>query len=205
MTDTLVALLGGTFDPVHLGHLAIAQTVLDQTPCQTVQFVPCQRSALRQQPQASATQRKAMLDLATQHHAQWSVNDIELMRPAPSYTIDTLKELHKSAPHTTWCWVMGADAWAHIEQWKNWQVILQYSHILVINRPGYTKNKHLMQTDGQLLSVQPHGLIIDLNMPEQPISATAIRERLAHKTTCPHSLPQEVRAYIKKQKLYGSL
>ena len=130
-----IGLLGGTFDPIHNGHLAIAAAEQQQQQLDQVQFIPCPTPPHRQTPSASIEHRINMIKLAIADQPQFQLNELELQRSGPSYTIDTLIALAK--PNQCLYFIMGADNYLKFEQWHRWQEIPQYCQLLVYNRPGY--------------------------------------------------------------------
>lgn len=106
----LQGVFGGAFDPIHNGHLAVAEYLTEHCHLSQIQFVPCLLPPHRQQPRATAQQRLSMLRLALENHPRWIANDIDYQRPAPSYMVDTLTILRRRQPHTPWCLILGMDA-----------------------------------------------------------------------------------------------
>jgi len=134
---SLIGLLGGTFDPIHKGHINIATALMQQLDFAQVQFIPCQRSPHREQPIASAEDRLAMIKLAIEPYDRFTVNTIEIKKPGPSYTIDTLRSIHAEQPNKALCFILAMDAFAHFNQWRQWQEILNHCHLIVVNRPWF--------------------------------------------------------------------
>ena len=191
-----IAIIGGTFDPIHNGHLQLAKTILEKTPCEHVQFLPCHLPVHRGPTQATAQQRREMIELAIAPYPQFSLNDSELKQNQPSYTINTLKHL----PQPIY-FCMGIDAFAKLSTWYQWEHLLYYCHLIIANRPGYTLEEN---TPEYLLLEQEknHGRILMLNMPPMDISATLIRQKIQQGESLEQLLPLEVNDYIKQKKLY---
>jgi len=187
-----VGILGGTFDPIHNGHLEIANCALKQLPLDEIQFIPCNLPAHRATPLASSKDRLAMVKLATENNPKFTVNALELERPGPSYTIETVKALKK--PNQKLYFIIGADGYVSFKKWYHWQEIPNYCELVVYNRPGYD------------ISAIHHPEISDqvtiLNMPPCDISASKIRQLIQEKTYVANALPKEVYQYISDKKLY---
>ena len=129
-----IGIFGGTFDPVHVGHLAIAQAALDSAGLDRVVFVPARRSPLKTSgPIASEEDRFAMLQAAVKDEPRFSVSRVELDRPGPSFTVDTLEALAKEGELAL---ILGSDALADLEKWRSPERIRALASILVARRPG---------------------------------------------------------------------
>ena len=209
----ITALLGGTFDPVHCGHLAIAEYLSTQWSLTDIQFIPCLLPPHRQPPQASAKQRLDMLKLAIAKHSGWIVNEIDYQRPPPSYMIDTLHLLRQQQPKISWCLILGMDAFAQFNHWRAWSDILNLVHLIVINRPGYelpaANWSQELLARAQIDSVNYfrshlYGGILLANMPPSPVSATDIRKSYYANAGRKLYLPTSVAKYIEGHQLYKS-
>ncbi len=209
MSYPIIGVLGGTFDPVHYGHLALADYLFKHLPLSQIQFIPCLSPPHRQPPQASPEHRLAMLKLAIANHPKWLANDIDYHRPAPSYMVDTLRILRQQQPHISWCLILGMDAFAQFNQWHQWQSILQLAHLIVVNRPGYELepwSQDFLKTSQvssiEYLKKHLYGGVLLENMMPNPSSATAIRHDLQSKRPPDIWLPPTVASYIQHHKLY---
>lgn len=205
-----IGVFGGTFDPIHNGHLAVAEYLFTHCPLAEIQFVPCLQPPHRQLPQASPLQRLEMVRLAIADHPHWIANDNDFQRPAPSYMVDTLTWLRQQQPQTPWCLILGMDAFTHFNEWREWQKILTLAHLIVVNRPDFSLPaaewcQHLLaQTEvktNHALTQTLAGHILIQTMPPQSISATHIR----HQTNADwkNSLPPAVLHYIQQYHLYN--
>ena len=208
----LIALFGGTFDPIHLGHLHIAKQVYRLLPTQIVHFIPCNQPPHRATPQATAQDRLAMVQLAIQPYPYFVADDQEIKREGTSYTVDTLKTLRADHQNARFGLIIGSDAFSQFHQWHQWQLILQLTHLIVINRPGYNtlwtlplanlepdhKTANLLQ-----LIARPAGGIHQLIIPPSPISASSIREKIHNKQDVSNFLPATVLDYIQQHRLYN--
>jgi nicotinate-nucleotide adenylyltransferase len=204
-------ILGGTFDPIHCGHLAVADYVGKHCPLEKIHFIPCLEPPHRFKPQASAPQRLEMIKLAIADHPQWLANDIDYHRPGPSFMVDTLRILREQQPITPWCLILGMDVFNSFNQWREWQNILSLCHLIVVNRPGFSLPKapwtqDLMSksvvTDPQQLTTSSSGQLLIMDMDPCDISATQIRHHQINNLE--ETVPPAVFNYIKKHSLYNS-
>lgn len=210
---TLIALMGGTFDPVHIGHLRAAYEAA-QALNATVRLMPAQVPPHRPQPVASATQRLAMLEIAITGRPELAVDARELQRSGPSFTVDTLlalrTELGDARPIAL---IVGADAFAGLPSWNRWLQLFELAHIVVLNRPGAAiasdwpaelraQVGRRRCLDAAQLHTTASGMVFSLQITALAISATAVRESFSRGET-PHWLvPAEVLAYIEREHLY---
>lgn len=211
------AVFGGSFDPVHEGHLRTAETLRQQLQLPTLHLLPAARSPLK----AAATpdhHRLAMLQLAVADYPGLHIDDRELRRPPPSYTIDTLRELRRElGPDMPLVWVMGSDTLAGLAQWKGWQQLPQLAHLLLVKRPGApwpasgTVTEWLatlpVAASVDQLQCAPAGKQLRMALPPQPFSSTSLRDALLDRTPdspCPAGLPDSVWRYILRHHLYQS-
>ncbi|HMB55845.1 MAG TPA: nicotinate-nucleotide adenylyltransferase [Arenimonas sp.] len=207
-------LYGGTFDPVHTGHIAVATAARDALAGK-VYFLPSGDPPHRPAPGASAEQRVRMIALAIAGQENFFLDRRELERAGPSYTIDTLRELRgKLAPETPLAWLVGDDAFRQLATWHDWRSLFELCHFVIATRPGYA----LDDLHGDLaqmcagrwsdqpaaLSDQPAGRLYRLAMPLHPASASAIRRSLAAGRGDRGWLPPLVAEYVRKQGLYAA-
>ena len=207
-----VGILGGTFDPVHHGHLRLALECLHAADLAEISLIPAYTPPHRSTVSASATQRMDMLQLATNAADELITDDIEITRGGVSYTVETVQALRQHYGDTPICLIMGIDAFNSIDQWKQWELILDYVHIIVADRPHtestitnnsvaslYSSKSASNPTD---LQHAPAGRILMVNIPMLSISSTYIRHQFAN-GHIPHSLiPESVLAYITKEGIY---
>ena len=138
MIKKAIGVLGGTFDPVHFGHLRLAKCARDDFQLDEVHLLPCRVPALKPQPIATAQQRVDMLRLAIANEPGLVVDESELHRDGPSYTVDTLRALRvEVGPECAICLIMGMDAFLSLPAWHEWQEIIGLAHVIVMQRPGY--------------------------------------------------------------------
>ena len=210
----LRVLYGGTFDPVHDGHIAVALAAAHALDS-SVALLPSADPPHRAPPGASAEQRAAMLDLAVAGYPQLSVDRRELRRDGPSYTIDTLREVRAEIGSTApLVWLLGADAFRELQTWREWREFFVLTHFVVAVRPGHALDRldaELMQTtalrwivDIETLQSTPAGLLWKLDLPPQHEAANSVRERIAAGESWQDDVPPSVAAYISAYKLYVS-
>ncbi|HBS42551.1 MAG TPA: nicotinate (nicotinamide) nucleotide adenylyltransferase [Oceanospirillales bacterium] len=209
-----LALLGGTFDPVHIGHLRMA-IALRQHGFARVLMLPNQQSPHKQPSAASSEQRLAMLELALSSlqgsgldgiHA----SDLELQRPAPSYSVDTLRELRSEDPQRSLTWVMGSDAWNSVDRWHCAQEIPALANLLVVSRPGARLMREGFQgdllaeheCDAALLPQRLCGGIGLVTWPELDIASSDLRQAVKQGDNITFLTPDPVRDFILKHQLY---
>jgi len=214
--DPLVV-LGGTFDPVHYGHLRVAEEVRRTLAPAHVVLVPAKDPPHRAAPRASAADRVRMLELARGEFPALGIDTREIERAGKSYTVLTLEELRREAPERPHALLVGADAFLGLPQWHRWREIFALAHVVVATRPGIglataDMDPHLREEweqrradDPDALRNRPSGAIVVTAVAPQPISATAIRAALAR--GAPDEvrglLPAAVLAYIETHRLYG--
>ncbi|MDX1676944.1 nicotinate-nucleotide adenylyltransferase [Arsukibacterium sp.] len=207
----LIGILGGTFDPVHQGHLACGRYVLEHCRLDQLQLMPCHLPPHRATPGVSARHRAAMVELAIADEPDMQLQPLELNRTSPSYTADSLALLKQQMPTSTLAFTIGMDSLCYFKQWHNWQKILQLSHLIVCQRPGYSRQ----QGDAPALLAEfgapasqlyhtDHGSIVELSNPEFAISATAIRAALASNQQNISAIAPQVLNYIRQHRLYQS-
>ena len=182
-----LAIFGGTFDPIHLGHLSVAWEASELLDAD-VRLMPASVPPHRPSPLANAQQRVAMLRAALQKQSRLTLDTRELERSGPSYTIDTLTELRKEEGTRSLVLLMGADAFAGLPSWHRWRELFDVAHIGVLSRPGVeiTWSDELLVEigprlieDAASLRALPAGKVIELSVTPLEISATRIRELLA--------------------------
>ncbi len=190
-------ILGGTFDPPHLGHLELAQCALKQLDLDEVIFVPTNKNPFKKSSVANATQRLEMVQLLIEGHPRFSVSDIEITRGDSSYTVDTLQELKMVRPGSYWI-ILGADSLAELEKWKDPEKLLDMARIAAASRD--------QRVVVQLLDQLPLDFSkkVDLiEMPAMPISSSKIREDLGRRNSTDGRLTPNILEYINRKDLYN--
>jgi nicotinate-nucleotide adenylyltransferase len=210
MSGVLV-ILGGTFDPVHIGHLRAAIELREALAAAEVRLLPCAVPPHRAVPGASAAQRLAMLQAALIDSPGIGVDARELDRPGPSYTVDTLTELRQEQGERPLVLAMGADAFAGLPSWHRWDELIELAHIAVLTRPdSHQRLDPRLETllaqrgtaDPLLLAARPAGALIRIEILPIPVSSTLIRQRLAAGRSLAHLVPAGVLALIDQYGLY---
>ncbi len=207
-----VGVFGGTFDPVHYGHLRSALELVEHLQLQQLRLMPCAVPAHRDNPAVSAAHRAAMVSLAVAGEPSLSCDDRELRRTGTSYTIDSLVELRDELGEGhSLSLVMGCDALQGLATWHRWQELLDWAHVVVIARPGWQLplagpvadwlGQHRMTAPLELRQRANGGILIEELRP-LAISSTEIRSLLAQGRSPRYLLPQAVLDYIQTHNLY---
>jgi len=210
----LTVLYGGTFDPVHCGHLEVARHARDALDA-TIRLMPAADPPHRDAPGASASHRARMLDLAVAGEPRLKVDRRELRRDTPSYTADTLHELRgelgQAAPIAL---LIGADSLVGLPGWKDWQALFGLAHFVVADRPGIDIRRAVPAPLAEFLAGRraatpddlhraPAGRVLCLNQPLHAGSATGVRQRIADDLPWQDRVPPPVAAYIVRHRLYA--
>ncbi len=197
----LIGILGGTFDPIHYGHLRPALDIMQQVGLSEVRFIPNRLPPHRDAPLLSDQQRAELVRLAIKDTPGFVLDERELQRSGPSYMVDTLQSLKDDYPNHTLCLIMGMDAFNGLPQWHRWQSILKLCHIIVSTRPGVELADFARQLplsaqisdDQQSLLQRPAGQILLQSVTQLDISASQIRRYLSIGRSTQYLLPQIVR------------
>jgi nicotinate-nucleotide adenylyltransferase len=210
-------LFGGTFDPVHNGHLAVADAVADAFAV-TVDMVPAADPPHRPPPGATAAQRADMLDLAVADHPALRVDRRELRRGGASFTIDTLREVRaETGADVPVIWLLGSDALVGLASWKRWREMFEFAHILAYKRPGselghawlrshasevFAEIAPRWRSNADLTEAASGGFSIFQPRTERSEAASEVRSRIAGSGDWPALVPPAVARYILDRKLY---
>lgn len=210
-----LGLFGGTFDPVHFGHLRLAEEAIAQLGLGGVRWIPAGNPPHRGTPQVTGDQRLAMVLRSTADNPRFSVDPAEVEASAPSYTVHTLERLRRElGSEQPLVLLVGADAFAGLTNWHRWQDILALTHVAVSHRPGFPVEIGSLPTaladaygkcrlaDIGGLKVAPAGRIATFAMTQLAISATQIRKLLANQLSARYLLPDSVLDYISSHSLY---
>ncbi len=207
-----VGIFGGTFDPVHIGHLRVALELKEHLGLSVMHMIPAARPPHREQPAVSAQQRFEMLQLALANAAGMVADDREIRREGPSYTIDTLAEFRREIGSEPLCLCIGMDALWGLSIWHRWRELLDFTHIVVAARPGWKLphsgevfelvDDHRAEVD--VMMQRPHGNIAIVEMALLPVSATGIRQALQRNASIRYLVPEAVLDYIEANGLYLS-
>jgi nicotinate-nucleotide adenylyltransferase len=212
-----LGLFGGTFDPVHLGHLVPAARAFETFRLDALAFIPAAEPPHKQGfPLTPFAHRFAMLALATQAYDRFLVSNIEVERPGPTYTVDTVRRLRERIPSENVYFLMGSDSFSQIGSWHEWAKLVDLVHLVVLHREtawGRQLEERIPQVlRSRLRSVEPFSPVPDpepgtrvvylLEHEPFPISSTHLRERLRRGQTIRELVPPEVHRYIVKHRLY---
>lgn len=209
---SMMGILGGTFDPIHYGHLRPAQEVLRTLSLSEIRFIPAANPPHRQPPVATPAQRLEMVQLAVTGISGFSVDDRELRRGGISYTVLTLQSLREELPQVPLCLLMGVDAFAKIETWHQWQTLFELAHVVVMTRPGWDipgKNTLPAWTLGRIVNHSTQltqtnaGHIYFQTVRPQDISASYVRAAIAKGDCVTDMLPPAVHEYIHANRIYS--
>ncbi|MCA9190443.1 MAG: nicotinate-nucleotide adenylyltransferase [Planctomycetales bacterium] len=198
-----IGILGGSFDPIHLGHLLIAEIARDTLHLDQVRFMLAAISPLKQdRPPTSDQGRLEMLQLAVAGNPAFQVDDRELRRGGVSYTVDSLRELHVEIPDAELFFLMGADSLVEFHRWKEPEAICQLSKVIVLLRGGQPKpDIVLLERYLGHAATEPDELF--LTLPQLEISSSDIRQRVESGRSIRYQVPACVEAYIQAHSLYS--
>lgn len=208
----MLGIFGGSFDPIHFGHIKLALALLEHFDFEQIRFIPCQQSPHKQAVHANAQHRWQMLELVTNAYTKLIADDRELKRSGLSYTIDTLKELRaETKSRQTLVLIIGIDAFLNFCKWRQFEEILLICHMMLLPRSGYGLpqegcEKELYDTHGtddiMDLSGALNGFIYLSDAKEIDVSSTAIRECISADAQPRYLLPGNVWNYIRRNNLY---
>ena len=205
MKKSPLVIFGGTFDPIHCGHLQIAAKVHRHCELPTITLMPCHQSPLKDYPQTSTSDRLKMIKLAIASRPYLQVDDYELHRSSPSYAIHTLQYFHSTGSYQP-ILLMGMDALNKFTSWYKWREILKIAALIVVNRPGQSPTEQALKLIKIREVKPPHqleaGAIYVLSMEPISISSTEIRELIKTGKDFTHLVPKKVAQYINDKGLY---
>lgn len=205
------AILGGTFDPIHWGHLNAASSVCEQIQSDHLVLLPSAQPPHRSYPGATAEQRFAMATLAAADIPNCTADNWELLQSRKSYTQLTLEQFHQRWPQDTLVFIVGEDAFAGLESWYKWERLLDHAHLVVMRRPHSHNvfSETLQQWLANVQTKQPEqlhqhasGCVYLAETPAFDISATAIRNAIQTEQSWTHYVPNSVANYIQTHQLY---
>ena len=218
MNRAAIGLLGGTFDPIHHGHLRLAQEAQEQCNLNQVRFLPSGTPPHRATPKAGATARRDMVRLAIQGQPAFVADEREVTRTTPCYTVDTLTELRAElGDEVALCLILGGDAFLQLHTWHEWKRLFELAHVVVLQRAGTAPLGNAMQQaraelqaeyrarlapSAKALHESASGAIFVADMPALEISATDIRRRCADARSIRYLVPDTVAHYIANHSLY---
>ena len=210
-----IGIFGGTFDPVHLGHLRLAQEALDRLGLAEIIWVPAGQPPHRAKPPTTPAQRLEMVQLALGDHPRFRLDPAEIEHTGASYTVLTLERIRAQVgPTRPLVLLVGADAFASFNTWFRWQDILELAHLGIAHRPGTTIAESALAPElakeyqrrhrqpNQALQQSPGGKMVSFAMTPLDISATQIRQLCRHHQSARYLLPDSVLDYIDQHHLY---
>lgn len=207
-----IGILGGTFDPIHMGHLRMAVELHDALSLAKVHVIPCLKPVHRKLPVASAEHRMEMVKCAVANEPTLIADNREIRRKGPSYMIDTLLDMRKEMPNTPLCLLVGIDAFLGFASWHRYNDMLDVAHIVIAHRPQYQLPatgviadlvKHKRQTDTSYIHHHLAGGLLLWPITALDISATDIRKQIAMGKNPRYLLPDNVYQYIKQHGVYN--
>jgi len=211
----LIGVLGGTFDPIHNGHLHLAVEVLNKLNLDEIKLIPSNIPPHRSAAFASSTHRKEMVELAILDKDKLSIDLCEIKNQNISYTINTLKSLRREFPEDALFLIIGEDVFKNINTWEKWESLLEYSHILVTTRVENQNNDLCEEIkkwrdsnkteDFNTMKKVTSGYIYFINTPVIKISSSMIRQCYIKNESVDNYLPSNVTSYIEKNNLYTEI
>jgi nicotinate-nucleotide adenylyltransferase len=214
----LVGIFGGTFDPIHYGHLRVAEEIAETIGLRELRFVPAGIPRLRDAPAISLRHRAAIVRIAIQGNSRFILDEREVRRRGVSYSVDSLRELKQEVEGcVVLCFIIGADAFMRLAEWNSWRELFGLCHFVIAARPGHALASHHYNLPQELkeecaqrwvssadsLKYTPNGLIFIAPTTLLDISATAIRARIAAKKSVRYLMPDAVLDYIAANHLYS--
>lgn len=207
----MIGIFGGTFDPIHQGHLNIALQCAEQLNLTRLAFMPCAQPAHKKSPGVSAQDRANMVQLAIEPFSQFTLDTRELSRKGPSYSLLSLQEIRQTEPTQPIVFLIGMDSFNQLHLWHQWQAITALCHLVICQRPGQVCDpapevQHYLRQANcntiEQLKQNTAGLCYFLSTPEIDISSTQLRLALKNSPTANTLLPTPVANYIKTHQLY---
>ena len=197
----MIGIYGGSFDPIHLGHLNTASSVIKELDLDKCLLMPCATPVHKDALHFSDAERIHMLNLALQDYPELAVDLTEIERGGHSFTIDTLKKLTCTQADETFCLIIGMDSFIQFKTWKCWQEFADYVHLIVLPRPNYQSNTQSLEpfqttAEKHLLSKQQHGLLYFASSPLIDISSSDIRCKISANKNLNDLLPQTIINYL---------
>ncbi len=202
----MIGILGGTFDPIHTGHMQVAEQVQSLVSLDEIHFLPCAIPVHRDTPRVSDANRVQMIELAIAGNSRFRLNALELDRGGQSYTVDTLRQFKAQNQTDTIILILGADAFNQFSGWKSPREILQLVHLVVCKRPGVELDKSIYAehwiNSAQKLRGQTQSCILPLEIDENPCSSTYVRQLLLERNQADRCIPPAVYQFILRNHLY---
>lgn len=207
-----IAIMGGTFDPIHNGHLRTAVEVLDRYQYSELRLIPCFQPVHKGHPGVTPKQRLDMAQLAILNHEGLRVDSREIEREGPSYSVETLRDIRADiGPDEPLTMVLGMDSFLSLSTWYDWQILIEYAHILVVSRPGWKPDlilelsafyENYRAFSSYQLQCAPSGYIWFETLTPLGISSSMIRSLASKHKSIAYLLPEPVQKYIEQHQLY---
>ncbi len=209
-----VGIFGGTFDPIHFGHLRLAQEVAEHCGLESVYIVPAGKPPHRNEPHCDPAMRMEMVRIASKGNLLFLPDDRETAKETPCYSVETLLQLRRElGSEKPFCLMVGADAFLGLASWHNWRDLFDLAHILVAQRPGFDIGSKMTEplgmeyrarisNDAEALRHSPSGRIVVVDVTLLDISSSMIRECLSRGRSARYLLPDDVLDYIGIHGLY---
>lgn len=207
-----IAIYGGTFDPVHNGHIQTSINIQAKFHFDSYYFLPAKTQITKSQAQASVEDRVKMLQLALEEYPQFSIDKREVERDSPSYMIDTLQSMRAQYPSASITLIMGYDSFASLDKWHKWQQLISFANLLIINREQFKSSRlpeavetllaEHQSSNEDALALNKAGTIYLFDAGNYDISSTEIRTKLHIKDAIKQDLPAIVYEYIRSSGLY---
>ena len=216
MRENMIAILGGTFDPIHFGHLRPALEIVEKLSLKELRFIPSAKPPHRWQPKASAEHRMKMVKLAIKAYPKFIFDDREYIRlkndQVASFTIDTVRSIREEiGASEPFAMIVGMDAFQSFTSWRDWEKILEATHLIVASRPGYDDAEKAQDWVQQRLAdtvdelhQNAFGKVYFCAVTQLDISATYIRNQIDKGDSCSYLTPKKVIKYMRKHSLYES-
>lgn len=210
----MIGIFGGTFDPIHFGHLRCALEIAEQLELSEVRMLPAGQPPHRNAPLATPAQRRRMLELALAGQSLLTLDTRELDRPGPSYMVDTLASLRAEVGDESLCLILGQDAFNGLASWNRWEQVPELAHLVVISRPGveqpengtigaFIEQRSVESLDE--LRARPAGAVLFRSVTALGFSASGIRRLLAGGRSPRYLLPDAVLDYLLREGVYLNL
>ncbi|MCC6917145.1 nicotinate-nucleotide adenylyltransferase [Nitrosomonas sp.] len=214
---SLTGIYGGTFDPVHYGHLRVAEELTDILPLDHLSFLPAGRPRLRNAPFVSGEHRVALLREAVYNNPRFLVDDREIRRPGETYSVESLQEIRQEYKESVvLCFITGADAFLRLPHWHRWRELFGLCHFIIVNRPGSVQINNPSSLPDELQDIcqsrwvtaaaelknSPFGLIFTAPTTLLDISSTRIRNIIASGMSARYLLPESVLNHINEHGFY---
>lgn len=207
----MIGVYGGTFNPIHFGHLRTALEVKEALKLDEVRLLPSRQPPHRESPEVSAEQRLKMLQLAIEGESSFRIDTREIKREGPSYMVDTLLSIRKEMPDTPLCLILGIDAFQGLPAWHRWRELWDLAHLIVMQRPGYSPEvgeklssylKERQVSDSSQLTQARAGFIFFQEVSQLDISASRIRKMIRQGKSPRYLLPDSVYRMIRQEGWY---